>query len=259
MTAKANWTGVEGVIKMDGSTIAWASANVKLSRGTASHGRGASESDVYRQGKFDAEGEFTEILTNGAHMSMLMNATPTTGTAGAALAASTAMQATAGGEYTAFTDTEPTTPSRVKLTLITQNATVAGTATVIGEDANGEPIEETFDIPATMVVNDTLTGKKVFGKAFAIITLDVDTAADGGQFKVDYIAGDASVSIGRGSLFTYIFSVEDGSNYVRHTWTNCFFTSASTSLGDADEMAEVSYGFRPQDPAADCTYAYVNA
>ena len=251
MTAKANWTGVEGVIKMDGSTIAWAAANVKLGRGTASHGRGASESDVYRQGKFDAEGEFTEILTDGVHMGMLMNGTPTTGTAGVVLAATGLSADSINAAAVTIA-----TPSRVKVTCDTAAITTAGTVTIIGTDAGGAPISETLAIPL-LGLAETVTGKILFKTTVSVAISGVRSAT--GKLKFDSIAGTSTVAVGRGALFTYVFGVEDGGNYVRHTWNNCFFTSATTALGDADEMAEVSYGFRPQDPAADCTYAYVNA
>lgn len=259
MTAKANWTGVEGVIKQGGAEIAWAEASVDLGRGVAVHKRGASESDLKRPGKFDPKGSFTQILTGGVNIARLINGVPTTGTAGAALAATAVIKATAGGEYTAFTDTEPTTPSRVKLTLETQPLTVAGTATVFGEDAAGNSIEETFDLPVTMVATDYLTGSKVFAKAFGILVLAADSASDLGTLKVDYIAGDASVTVGRPGLFDYVFSVVDGTNNVTYTMANCFFTKASCKMGDADEMLDVSFDFEMQDAAADFSFSYVNA
>ena len=251
MTAKANWTGVEGVIKKDGSTIAWAAASVDLGRGVASHARGASESDVYRAGKFTPKGTMTEILTDGANMALLMNGTPTTGTAGVVLAA-TALSA----DTNTAAAVTIATPSRVKVTCDTAAVTTAGTVTIIGTDAGGNPISETLAIPL-LGIAESVTGRVLFKTTTSVAITGVRSAT--GKLKLDSIAGTANVTVGRGALFTYVFGVEDGGNYVRHTWNNCFFTSATTALGDADEMAEVSYGFRPQDPAADCTYAYVNA
>ena len=251
MTAKANWTGVEGVIKMDGSTKAWAAASVDLGRGVASHKRGGSESDVYRAGKFTPKGTMTEILTNGQNMALLMNGTPTTGTAGVVLAAT----ALAADSINAAAVTIAT-PSRVQVTCDTAAITTAGTVTIIGTDVNGTPISETLPI-GTLALGGVVTGKTLFKTTTSIAINAVRSAT--GKLKFDSVAGTATVTVGRPGLFTYVFGVEDGDNYVRHTWNNCFFTSAKFGQGDADEMAEVSYDFQPQDPAADCTYAYLNA
>lgn len=251
MTAKANWTGVEGVIKKDGSTIAWAAASVDLGRGVASHARGASESDVYRAGKFTPKGTMTEILTDGANMALLMNGTPTTGTAGVVLAA-TALSA----DTNTAAAVTIATPSRVKVTCDTAAVTTPGTVTIIGTDAGGKPISEVLAIPL-LGIAETVTGKVLFKTTTSVAITGVRSAT--GKLKLDSIVGTANVTVGRPGLFTYVFGVEDGANYVRHTWNNCFFTSAKFGQGDADEMAEVSYDFQPQDPAADCSYAYVNA
>jgi len=243
------YTGVHGAVTYAGAPLAVAEFSFEITRGIASHARSGKWSDLNVPGKVSCKGKLKRIQLNADLIMAAMNATPATGTATTLLATSTVLDAS--DFYQDMTDTTPGTASRIRVTLQTKNATVAGTVTLVGTDALGNTISETIDIPATMVVDDYFTTDKVFLTVEGMMVRAVDTADDLGTFKIHSIAGDSSVNIGKPKSFALIGSVTDGTNHITVTLANVSFNKAGFDFTDASKILEDDMEFFVKDPDAD--------
>jgi hypothetical protein len=243
------YTGVHGVVTYAEAALAVAEFSFEITRGIASHARSGKWSDLNVPGKVSCKGKLKRIQTNADLLMAALNATPATGTATTLLATSTVLDAS--DFYQDMTDTTPGTASRIRVTLQTKDATVAGTVTLVGTDALGNTISETIDIPATMVVDDYFTTDKVFLTVEGMMVRAVDTADDLGTFKIHSIAGDSSVNIGEPKSFALIGQVVDGTNHITVTLANVSFNKAGFDFTDASKILADDMEFFVKDPDAD--------
>jgi hypothetical protein len=257
MTAVTSWTGIEGVVQVAGSPVAFVKFDLNVERSVASAQVANHYSAINRPGTVKVTGSIRQILTDGNMFAKLISSTPTTGSVETLLAATGVLDAS--DTWTPFTDASIATPSRIRLTLATNNLTVGGTATIIGTGANDEYQEETLVVPATMLIAETLTTTKTFKTADGIFIRDVDSASDLGTFAVASIAGDATATIDAGTEIDLIGSVVSGSNNVTFTVPNSFLTGGSISIESPDTIIECDYPFVMKDAATDFVVSYVNA
>jgi hypothetical protein len=241
------YTGVHGVCTSPDGDEEVIEFDITVTRGPVVQPRSGKYGPLKVPGDVDVKITLKKILSDGKFFGRIINATPIAGVVEALLAASAVMKATAGGEWTAMTDTDIASESRVELTLQTNAVTVAGTSTLIGEAANGDHIEETLDVPAGMLVGAKLQTSKLFKKVFGIFNLDVDTVADTGTFKVDSIAGAAKYTVGDPSIFLLTGKWDKGTPEILFTCDDCFLVSAKTGFKSAKDMSLADYEIVMQD------------
>lgn len=250
------YTGVHGVVTYAGSPLAVAEFDFEITRGITSHSRSGKWSDLNIPGKVSCKGKLSRIQTNADLIQAMMNATPTTGTATTLLATSTVLDAT--DFYEEMDDSTPGTPSRIRVTLKTKNASVAGTVTLVGTDAAGKTLSETIDIPATMVADQYIDTNNIFATVEGMLVREIDTVDDLGTLEVKSLAGDSTVTIGEPKTFTLVGAVVDGSNNITVTLTNVIFNKSGFNFTDASKMLEDSLEFFVRDPDADIIVSCVD-
>lgn len=250
------YTGVHGTVSYAGSTIAVAEFDVKIKRGVASHARSGKWSDYKLPGKIDVTGSMKRILTDGELLAALLNATPATGAA-EALHAGLTCPGDGSENITDMTDTSIASASRITLTAIGGPVTGAGTAILIGTDANGNDLTEPVAV-TTLAENSYVVSSRTF-KTLTHVALKNVAMGVGDTLKVASITGSASVTVGEPKVFNLIGKVDDGSNHVYITMNNCFFTDGEFKFTDADGILEDPLSFTMRDPDADLTIEYVNA
>ena len=154
------YTGVHGTVSYAGSTIAVAEFDVKIKRGVASHARSGKWSDYKLPGKIDVTGSMKRILTDGELLAALLNATPATGAA-ETLHAGLTCPGDGSENITVMTDTSIASASRIKLTATGGAVTGAGTAILIGTDANGNALTEPVAV-TTLAENSYVVSTRTF-------------------------------------------------------------------------------------------------
>lgn len=243
--AVTSYTGIEGVIREDGTIRAFVKFNLDIKRNVASAKRGAAWSALNRPGTVEVTGSITEIVIDGNLYSKLISKTPSTG---AAETLKAGLSVAADG-YTAMTDTVIAAPSLVRLTVATAAMTTPGTVTLIGEDASGQPREETLAV-GLLGIGECVTSKTAFKEVFGAFVKDLRSTGSG-TLTVASIAGASTVTIDEGADIDIIGGVENGSDYVRFTCNNSFLTGGSIEIADADTIIEGEFPFAMRDAAAD--------
>lgn len=245
--AQEYYTGVHGAVTYAGSALAVAEFSFEITRAIASHARSGKWSDLNVPGKVSCKGKLKRIQTNADLLMAALNATPTTGETATAHAGLT-LPGDGSENITDMTDTAPSSPSRVRLQILTAGVTVAGTAILIGTDAGDNALVEAVAVPV-MAQDAYVTSNGVF-KTLTHVALKDITAA-GATLLVQYRAGDSSVNVGEPKSFALIGKVEDGSNHITVTLANVTFNKAGFNFTDADEILEDDMEFFVKDPDAD--------
>ena len=255
MTVK-HYTGVQGVVKIDGSPIAVSEFGFTVDRGTASHARSGKWSDLNAPGKLKVTGTIKRIMVDSNYLKAALNAAASTGEAYSLVAADVIDCTTTPIEKDNEADplTHPATPSQLRISLaLTGGAGIAtaGAVTLIGADANDQPISETVLLPVT---TDTAAWdtSAIFKKFETAIFTDVicDTTS---TLAVDSLAATSSFTLAKPKFFAIIGKVVDGSDNTIVTMTNCWFTKGGLSFTDADKMVEEDLPFMVEDPDVDIT------
>lgn len=254
--AQDAYTGVQGSVLYAGSPIAVAEYDIKIKRGVASHARSGKWSDYKVPGKVDVTGSIKRIQVDGELLAALLNATPATGAA-ETLHAGLTCPGSGAESITDMTDTSIASASRIKLTATGGPVTGAGTAVLIGTDANGVETSEVLAVP-TLAENSYATSKNTF-LTLTHVALKEVTMGAGDTLAVSSITGSSTVTIGEPKVFNLVGKVDDGSNHIYITANNCFFTDGEFKFSDADSILEDSLSFTMRDPDADLTIEYVNA
>jgi len=91
--------------------------------------------------------------------------------------------------------------------------------------------------------------QNVFATLTHVALRDIECSS--GHLKVEYRAGNSSVSVGEPKYFTLVGKVQDGSNHITVTLSNVFFTKAGFSFTDASKMLEDDMEFMVKDPDVD--------
>ena len=243
------YTGVHGAVTYAGAPLAVAEFSFDITRGIASHARSGKWSDLNVPGKVSCKGKLKRIQLNADLIMAAMNATPATGTPTVLLATSTVLDAS--DFYQDMTDSTPGTASRIKITLQTKDASVAGTVTLIGTDIGGNSISELIDVPATAVIGNYWVTDHAFLTVEGMTVRGIDTADDLGTLKVESIAGDSTTNIGEPASFALIGQVVDGTNHITVTLANVSFNKSGLDFTDASKILEDDMEFFVKDPDAD--------
>ncbi|MCK9521033.1 MAG: hypothetical protein M0R74_18715 [Dehalococcoidia bacterium] len=244
------YTDVHGVITIGGVVLANVQYDVKWKRNVVSVPRAGAKSNREIPGILSVETKLKKVLIHDDAPIVLgysLNDTPITGGAEALLVASGVLDGTT--RVTDLTTTTLAAASRIQLTLQTKDVTVGGTATLVGEDANGNPIAEVLVVPADMEIGDTLTTAKVFAKAFTLTTIGVDSADDTGTFKVDAIAGSSTLTVGDPKVFDLVGMVTKGGKSIQITQPDCWFANGGLTWTEGGSPIDVELEVRMYDPS----------
>lgn len=236
------YTGVHGIVEIDGVAVAVGEFSVKFPRGVAAFARSGKHSDLKLPGKIDCTGSLKRIMIDGDLMQKVLN----TATAGSAAALHAGISPPGAATNTIETmTTEDSESSLIKLTAITAAVTATGQIVLHGTDVNDAQQTEIIAIP-TMDINDTITGTKVF-KTLEYASLS-DYVQVGGLMEVDAITGAAQVTtLGVAEYFTLKGKCASGNSYIEVNLTNCWFTEGGLSFTDADAIIEETLPFVVKD------------
>lgn len=236
------YTGVHGIVEIDGVAIAVGEFSVKFPRGVAAFARSGKYSDLKLPGKIDCTGSLKRIMIDGDMMQKVLN----TATAGstAELHAGISPPGAATNTITDMTS-EDALSSLIKVTALTAPITATGKIVLHGTDVNDDEQNETITI-TTLDIDGTITGTKVFK------TLEFVTASDyvqvGGLLKVGSITGAAQVTtLGEAEYFTLKGECSSGNSYIEVNLTDCWFTEGGLGFTDADSIIEETLPFVVKD------------
>jgi len=237
-----DFTGVHGIVTVDGGAIAIGECDIKFSRDISEYVRTGKYSKLKIPGGLDATGTIRRIQIDGDLMEKVMGAA-TTGTAvelHAGVAPPTA------GTNTIDDMTDPAALSSIiQLEYLTQAVSAAGRLTLSGTDVNDAQQVEILTI-AEGAAGTTVDSTKVF-KTVEFATM-VDYAQVDGTIGIDAITSRQDISaIGPGEYFDLVGYVESGSYYIKITLTNCWFTEGGIHFTDADSIVEESLPFVVKD------------
>ena len=236
------YTGVHGIVEIDGVAVAIGEFSVEFPRGIAAFARSGKYSDLKLPGKIDCTGSLKRIMIDGDLMQKVLN----TATAGAASTLHAGLSPPTAGTNTItdMTD-EDSTSSLIKLTALTAAVTVAGRVVLHGTDVNDARQTENIAM-TTLAINGTITSTKVF-KTLEYVTLS-DYVQVGGLLKVESITGATSVStLGVAEYFTLKGKCSSGNSYIEVNLTDCWFTNAKLGWTDADTIIEETLPFVVKD------------
>lgn len=246
MTDK-EYTGVHGVFLKDSVPFAVAEFDVKIKRGVASHARSGKWSDIKKPGKIDVTGSIKRIMVNAELLKALITATPATGAAETLHAGLTA-PGSGSENITDMTDTIIASASIIKIKALGGPVTTAGTAILIGTDANGNAISEVVTITA-LAENSYVLSTRTFKTLTHVALKDVAMGA-GDTLEVSSITGSSTATVGAPLIFDAVGKVQDGSDSVAIEMDDCFLTDGEFKFSDADSMLEDSMSFTMTDPDA---------
>lgn len=243
------YTGVHGTVTVGGASIADVFYDIKWKRATVSHGRSGKYSDTNYPGKLTIETKIKKVLVHDDAPVVLgysLSDAPITGTAETLLATSHVLDAT--DNYEDMSDDTIATLSRVRYTLATAAITVGGTITIIGEDNNGEPIEELIKVTAPASIGATWTSTKLFKKVYGHVIRGIDSTSDLGTFTVASIAGNSAYTVGDPKVFDLIGTLAQGANSLVFTQPDCWFSEGGIAWEDAGKMVDVECPVVMRDP-----------
>lgn len=242
------YTGAMGTITVGGVPLADVQYDVKWDRATVSHTRGGKYSDINIPGKLTVKTKITKALVYADVAKTLgysLTDTPISGTAETLLATSTALDAS--DFYEDMTDDTIATASRIRYTLQTKAITTGGTITIIGEDNDGNPMEEMIEVAAS-AIGTTWTSTKVFKKVFGHTIRGIDSTDDLGTFAVASIAGSATYTVGDPKIFDLVGTLTKGSTTIVITQPDCWFKNGGIAWEDAGKIIDVEADVEMRDP-----------
>ncbi|MDD1728679.1 MAG: hypothetical protein LUQ50_06375 [Methanospirillum sp.] len=243
------YTGVSGIITLDGVALADVQYDVKWKRATVSHSRGGKHSDINIPGKLTVTTKIKKALVYADAAKVLgysLTDTPIAGTAETLLSASHVLDGT--DNYEDMTDDTIASLSRVRYTLATKAITTGGTITVIGEDADGNAISEIITVPAPASIGATWTTTRLFKKVYGHTIRGIDSADDLGTFTVASIAGSATYTVGDPKIFDLVGSIPKGETNIMITQPDCWFSEGGIAWEDAGKVIDVECPVEMRDP-----------
>lgn len=245
--ADKEYTGVHGVLLKDSVPFAVAEFSVKIKRGVASHARSGKWSDIKKPGKIDVTGSITRIMINADMLKSLLTDTPATGAA-ETLHAGLTCPGSGSESITDMTDTSIASASRIQLKALGGPVTGAGTAVLIGTDANANEISEVVAV-TTLAENSTITSKRTF-KTLTHVALKEVAMGAGDTLEVTSITGTSTATVGSPEFWDAVGKVEDGADLISIEMDDCFLTDGEFKFSDADSMVEEPLSFTMTDPDA---------
>ena len=245
--ADQEYTGVHGVLLKDGAPFAVAEYSVKIKRGVAAHARSGKWSDIKLPGKIDVTGSITRITVNADMLKAILTDTPATGAA-ETLHAGLTCPGSGAESITDMTDTSIASASKIQLKALGGPVTGAGTAILIGTDANGNEVSEVVAV-TTLAENSTVVSKRTF-KTLTHVALKEVAMGAGDTLEVSSITGSSTATVGSPLFFDLVGGVEDGSNSIMIELDDCFLTDTEFKFASADDMLEEPLSFTMKDPDA---------
>jgi hypothetical protein len=242
------YTGAMGTITVGGVALADVQYDVKWERATVSHARGGKHSDINIPGKLTVKTKIKKALVYADVAKTLgysLTDTPISGTAETLLATSTVLNAS--DFYEDMTDDTIATASRIRYTLQTKAIVTGGTITIIGEDADGNAMEELIAVAAS-AIGTTWTSTKVFKKVFGHVIRGIDSTDDLGTFVVASIAGSATYTVGDPKVFDLVGTLTKGATTVVITQPDCWFKTGGIAWEDAGKIIDVDGDVEMRDP-----------
>lgn len=242
------YTGMYGVVSLDGVPLADVQYDVKWERATVSHSRGGKHSDINIPGKLTVTTKITKALVYADAAKVIgysLTDTPITGTAETLLSASHVLDGT--DNYEDMTDDTIATLSRIRYTLATKAITTGGTITLIGEDADGNAISEVIEVAASPI-GTTWTTTKLFKKLYGHTIRAIDSTDDLGTFTVASIAGNSTYTVGDPKIFDLVGSLPKGSTNIVVTQPDCWFKNGGINWEDSGKIIDVEADVEMRDP-----------
>jgi hypothetical protein len=250
-------TGAQGVVKIGG--VVWADAviNFALNQASASAKRGGKRSQLNLPGELSCTITARNIMRTGAKIGGMLTDASTSGSAGTI---KSGISVAADG-WTDSTSPTISTPSQVRLTVASSAMTTAGVVTVIGTDADGNPLEEPIAISGSLGVGEYATGKYLFKTVTGVYVAAVRSSG-GGTLTLASIVGAASYSVTANSMeYDLIFGGIDtvSGNYILVTANNCFASKAGLAFADANTVFMDDVNFTIEDLDADLSVTEVTS
>jgi hypothetical protein len=245
------YTGVNGIVKIDGTELLDVEYDVKWETTTIEHKRGNKRSSVYLPGSRTVKTTIKKALARTDVPKTLIYSltdTPVTGTADVVKAATVFGSA---GTFTAAAKTM-TAPSAIRFTLGTAVVTTAGYVTLFGTDINDDPIEDTIYFPTTLLVGGSVDTTKIFKTVTGWLNQGVVSTGNG-TIKLDGVAATSTATMGDPKLFTLVGEVSKVVSGVTHkitiTQPECWFTTGGIAWTSGDEVIEVNSDVQMHDPS----------
>jgi hypothetical protein len=242
------YTGAMGTITVGGVPLADVTYDVKWDRATVSHNRGGKHSDINIPGKISVKTKIKKALVYGDIEKTLgysLTDTPITGTAETLLSASHVLDGT--DNYEDMTDDTIATASRIRYTLATAAIVTGGTITIIGEDNDGNAMEELITVAAS-AIGTTWTSTKVFKKVYGHTIRGIDSTGDLGTFVVASIVGSSTYTVGDPKIFDLVGTLTKGGHTIVITQPDCWFKTGGIAWEDAGKIIDVDGDVEMRDP-----------
>jgi len=239
------YTGVFGVVLVDGLTFADVEYDIKWSRSTVTHSRASKFSDIQIPGKLTVKTTIKKALVHEEAAMVIgysLTDVPTTGSAGSLLAATTI----AADVVTPITS-DPATPSRVRITISVGTTVLAGQILVTGTDSNDRDMTEVIPIPALTQIGAVFTGTKVF-KTTDSATVLGSTTATGAKYALTSITGAATYTIKDPKIFDLVGGVTKLGKSIQITQPDCWFSDGGLNFKDAGTILEFGASVEMHDP-----------
>jgi hypothetical protein len=237
------YTGAHGFLKVDNVTWADVEFDCNWSRSTVTHSRASKFSDIQIPGKLTVKCTIKKALVHAeAEQAIGASITDakTTGTATACLAETSFTAGTA----VAITS-DPATASVLKVTTTTAAGTLGGSFTIVGTNANDDPISETIEVPAAVPQGTEWQTTKVFKTADYAITSGVTGTL---KFKIDGVAASANYTVHNPLIFDIEGGVSKAGKSITITMPSCWFSEGGLSFVDAGAILEVNAAVEMHDP-----------
>lgn len=239
------YTGVNGALTIDGVAFADVQFDIRWATGDVNYPRSNKRSDGCIPGKRTVTCKIRKVFQHEDASIVLgygITDTPTTGSAGALLAATTIT-----ADTMAAITSNPATPSRVTITLSVDAITTAGKIVVYGTDVNDVPITEIFAVPLNAPSGTVYTGSKVFKTTTHLAFVDV-ASTGGAKAAVAGIAGDATMKFGDPKIFDIVGTLTKGAKTITITLTDCWLKNGGITWTDAGKVIEVDADVSMHDP-----------
>ncbi|MFA7121222.1 MAG: hypothetical protein WC277_07055 [Bacilli bacterium] len=244
------YTGVNGIVKIDGTEILDVQYDISWETATVEHKRGNKRSSVYIPGSKTVKTTIKKALARTDVPKTLIYSLTDTPVTGTADVVSAAVVFGAANAWTAAAKTM-TTPSAIRATLSVAAVTTAGYVTIFGEDENGDPMNDDLYFPTTLLVGASVDTTKIFSKVYGFLNQGV-VSTGAGKIALAGVAATSTATMGDPKLFTLVGEISKVVSGVTHTITitqpECWFTRGGIAWTSGDEVIEVDTDVQMHDP-----------
>lgn len=266
MALPTHYTGSDGEIQIDGNPVALVDFSIDMAVGVITSPQIGNRSDKKYAGKFDVNGQITQVLVTGDLMAMLIGDTGDITTSSLETLQATTELLGASARHEISVSNDPGAVTSVKATLSVGSVnTLAGSIVIHGTDASNLYVAEVLDF-AAMTSGDSdqvIYGTQAF-KTTDYIDIEANLAkgvtTTCSEITLQGVTGTKTITPGQPTLFDIIGKVEDAnSKYYQMTANNCFFTAGTFPIGDPESLVQTDLPFVMQDPDTDLTLVWTSA